>query len=160
TAQSMLSQFRIILERMANDPEQRISQLTAISPAESALIHQWNGSPTPYPRDATVPELFEAQVKRTPDALALASGGAGALTYAELNARANQLAHYLRRRGVGPGVLVGVSLGRSPELIVALVGILKAGGAYVPLDPEYPAERLRFMVAETEPAVVLTAMRW
>jgi non-ribosomal peptide synthetase component F len=103
---------------------------------------------------ATWPELFEARVSATPDAVALVFEGT-ALTYAELNARANRLAHALVARGAGPERVVGLSLPRSVEMIVAEVAVLKAGGAYLPLDPDYPAERIAFMVADAAPVVVL-----
>src|SRR5205814_8267046 len=100
-------------------------------------------------------ELFEAQVERTPDALALVFDNQR-LTYREVNARANQLAHYLQKRGVGPEVPVGVCLHRSAEMIVALLAILKAGGPYVPLDPGYPADRLGFMLEDSRMPLLLT----
>ena len=93
-------------------------------------------------------QLFEAQVARTPDALALVEGDGQGLTYAELNRRANQLAHHLQRMGVGPDALVGVVARRAASTVVALLGVLKAGAAYVPLDPDYPAERLAYMAAD------------
>ena len=111
-----------------------------------------------YPADLLVHELFEAQADRTPDAVALASAGES-LTYAELNARANRVAHHLRELGVGPDVRVALCVERSVEMVVGLLGVLKAGGAYVPLDPSYPADRLRFMLRDSAPAVVLTQER-
>src|SRR6185503_20304398 len=94
---------------------------------------------------ATLPQLFEAQVTRTPGAVAVVFEDQN-LSYGELNARANQLAHHLRDLGVGPEVVVGLCVERSPEMIIGLLGILKAGGAYLPLDPDYPHERLAFML--------------
>src|SRR5207253_1961572 len=105
--------------------------------------------------DRTVHELFEAQARRTPDNHALTFDGA-ALSYASLDARANQLAHHLRTLGVGPDVLVAIYVERSFSLVVGLLAALKAGGAYMPLDPTYPFERLRFMLDDARPAVVLT----
>ncbi|HEY1376845.1 MAG TPA: AMP-binding protein, partial [Gemmataceae bacterium] len=102
-----------------------------------------------------VQELFEAQVARTPQAVAVVAG-ADRLTYHDLNGRANRLAHRLRRFGVGPDVLVGLCMTRSPEMVVGLLGVLKAGGAYVPLDPTYPKDRLAFMLADTRAPVLLT----
>src|SRR5215212_191512 len=101
------------------------------------------------PEDVCIHELFASQVARTPDAVAVVFDEAQ-VSYHELNRRANQLAHYLRRLGVGPEVQVGILLERSLEMIVALLGILKAGGAYVPLDPRYPTERLAFMIEDAE----------
>ncbi|HVQ39952.1 MAG TPA: amino acid adenylation domain-containing protein, partial [Pyrinomonadaceae bacterium] len=108
-----------------------------------------------YPRELCIHELFEAQVQRTPEAVAVVFGDEQ-LSYAELNSRANQLAHYLRAQGVGPDSLVGLCVERSAALVVALLGILKAGGAYVPLDPNYPRERLEYMIEDSGPVMVLT----
>src|SRR5262249_36094322 len=108
-----------------------------------------------FPRDSTLQELFEAQVQRTPDASAVTSSRTG-ITYAELNGRANQLAHYLRELGVGPETRVGVLLDRSIEMVVGLLAILKAGGAYLPLDPLYPKNRLEFMLGDAKASVLLT----
>src|SRR5262249_451844 len=118
------------------------------------LLESFNATSRAVP-DATLPELFEAQVERTPDAVAVVFGEA-TLTYAELNARANQVAHYLIGLGVGPESLVGIALERSLEMVVALVGVIKAGAAYLPLDPEYPEARLAQMLADAAPAFVLS----
>src|SRR5690606_34629795 len=114
-----------------------------------------NATSTAYPADRCIHELFEEQARRTPDAVAAAYDGQK-LSYAELDARANRLARYLSRHGVGPETRVGLCLERSLDMIVATLAILKAGGAYVPLDPEYPASRLAFMLADTEAPVLLT----
>ena len=111
-----------------------------------------------YPRHQALPQLFEQQVIRTPLVLA-ASFGAETLTYANLNRRANQLARYLRDRGVRPGSLVGISMERSLDMIVGLVGIVKAGGAYVPLDPEYPSDRIAWMLDDSRTRVLITQSR-
>ncbi len=116
---------------------------------------EWNATTIDYPGEQAIHRLFERQVERTPDAIALVYEGQQ-LTFRDLNRRANQLARHLRRLGVGPETLVGVGLERSPAMVVGLLGILKAGGAYVPLDPAYPAERLAFMLADARPAVLLT----
>src|SRR5687768_5335748 len=108
----------------------------------------WHGGRSPYPRDATLAELFAAQVSRAPDAEAVDFGGE-LLTYAELDRRANRLARHLLSLGVRSEALVGVCLERSAELIVTLLAVLKAGGAYLPLDPGYPEERLRWMLADS-----------
>lgn len=118
-------------------------------------IHPWNDTAREYPGGACVHELVAAQARRTPDALAVSCGGRH-LTYGELDARANQAAHLLRRHGVGSDVLVGVYMERSPELVVGMLGVLKAGGAYVPLDPSYPRARVRLMLADTRVPVLLT----
>ncbi|WP_420884293.1 non-ribosomal peptide synthetase [Planktothrix rubescens] len=115
----------------------------------------WNNTKTDYPQDQCIHQLFEAQVERTPDAIAVVFENQQ-LTYTELNGRANQLAHYLQSLGVGPEVLVGIAVERSFEMIVGLLGILKAGGAYVPLDPDYPTERLQFMLEDSQVSLLLT----
>jgi amino acid adenylation domain-containing protein len=116
---------------------------------------EWNNTKTDYPKDQCIHQLFEVQATRSPEHIAVVCEEQR-LSYGELNARANQLAHYLKKRGVGPEVLVGLCLERSLELVVGLLGILKAGGAYVPLDPSYPAERLAFMLKDTSAPVLLT----
>ncbi len=120
------------------------------------VLYDWNETAAEYPGTLCVQELFEAQAARTPEAVAL-TFGESALTYRQLDERANQLAHYLRARGVGPDTLVGLCVERSPEMAVAVLGTLKAGGAYVPLDPGYPSERLGFMVTDARCAVLLTS---
>src|SRR6202021_2231291 len=118
------------------------------------ILRVWNDTAHPIPQ-ATLPQLFEAQVARTPDAVAVVFEEQS-LTYGELNARANQLAHYLIGKGVGPEMVVGLCVERSLEMVIGLIAILKAGGAYLPLDPGYPQERLEFMMADARLAVLLT----
>src|SRR5439155_10153737 len=118
---------------------------------------EWKETKRNYP-DKRIHELFEEQVERTPDATAVVFEDQQ-LNYRELNKRANQLAHYLRKLGVGPEVLVGICMERSLEMIIGLLGILKAGGAYVPLDPDYPKERLAFMLEDIHAPVLLTQQR-
>ena len=108
-----------------------------------------------YPREKCIHELFEEQVEKTPEATAVVYEEE-AVSYGELNRRANQLAHYLRELGVGPDERVAICVERSVEMMVALLGVLKAGGAYVPLDPSYPEERLRYMLEDSGPAVLVT----
>jgi len=159
TAERMLGHFRVLLESIVADAGQRVAQLELLEAAERRrLLVEWNDTARPYPREATIQALFEAQVERSPGAIAVSCAGQE-LTYGELNARANRLAHELRTRGVGPDVLVGLCLERSLELVVALLGVLKAGGAYVPLDPSYPAERLAFMLEDTRAPVLITQER-
>ena len=119
---------------------------------------EWNQTAREYASESCVQQLFEAQVERTPEAVAVVYE-AEQLTYAELNGRANQLAHYLRGLGVGPEVLVGICVERSLEMVVGVLGILKAGGAYVPLDADYPLERLSFMLEDAGVGVLLTQAR-
>ena len=122
------------------------------------MMVDFNQTTVSYPTDKTIIQLFEAQAAKTPDRVAVRYGEQD-LTYAQLNCRANQLAHFLREKGVGPERLVGVFMERSLEMVISLYGILKAGGAYVPLDPEYPAERVAFMLEDTQTPVLLTQAR-
>ena len=122
---------------------------------QQQLLVEWNDTQVDYPHDKCIHQLFEEQVERTPDAVAVVFENQQ-LTYQELNCRANQLAHYLQSLGVGADVLVGICVERSLEMVVGLLGILKAGGAYVPLDPDYPTERLSFMLEDAQVPVLLT----
>ena len=151
-----LAHYQVILEGVVADPEARLSALPLLTEAERhQLLVEFNDTETEYPKDKCVHQLFEAQVEQNPDAVAVVFEDQS-LTYGELNARANQLAHHLQELGVGPEVLVGICVERSLEMIVGFLGILKAGGAYVPLDPSYPKERLAFMLGDAAPAVLLT----
>ncbi|MBA3712218.1 MAG: amino acid adenylation domain-containing protein [Pyrinomonadaceae bacterium] len=159
TITRMLEHFGVLLEGIIADPDQRLSELPLLTAAERhQLLFEWNDTAAEYPREKTLHELFEAQVERIPDAVALVYEDEQ-LTYRELNRRANQLAHYLQARGVGPEVLVGIMLERSVEMVVGVLGILKAGGAYVPLDAAYPPERLSFMLEDAAVTVLLTEQR-
>ncbi|MGH9968412.1 MAG: amino acid adenylation domain-containing protein [Pyrinomonadaceae bacterium] len=147
-----------LVEALENEPSRRLSVLEVLPEAERCqLLYEWNATEAEYPREQLVHELFEAQAEKTPDAVAVVFEDA-ALSYGELNRRANQLAHYLRELGVGPDERVALCLERSLEMIVGLLGVLKAGGAYVPLDPAYPIERMRYMLEDSIPAVLLTQM--
>jgi amino acid adenylation domain-containing protein len=155
TIQRMLGHYQTLLEGIVANPEERISQLPLLTPAErQQLLVEWNDTGREYPQ-VCVHELFEAQVERSPEAVAVVDEDRQ-LSYRELNRRANQLAHHLRGLGVGPEVLVGVCVERSAEMVVGLLGILKAGGAYVPLDAAYPNERLAFMLEDAGIRVLLT----
>ena len=159
TIERMIGHFETLLEGIVADPEQPISTLPLLTEAERhQLLVEWNDTKADYPKDVCIHELFEAQVDRTPDAIAVQFEGKQ-LTYRELNSRANQLAHYLRRLGIGPEKLVGICIERSIEMVIGLLGILKAGGAYVPLDPSYPRERLAFMLDDSQVSVLLTSER-
>ncbi|HEX2092176.1 MAG TPA: amino acid adenylation domain-containing protein, partial [Longimicrobiaceae bacterium] len=159
TADRYLGYLRRVLEGMAAGPERRITALEMLPEEERRqVVETWNATEAPYPADRCIHELFEAQVERTPDAVALVFEDE-ALSYAELNRRANRLAHHLRDMGVGPDVRVALGVERSPEMVVGLLATLKAGGAYVPLDPAYPAERLRYMLEDSRPALLLTQER-
>ncbi|MFL5386461.1 MAG: amino acid adenylation domain-containing protein, partial [Longimicrobiaceae bacterium] len=156
TVVRMLGHLARVLEQVAADADVRLSQLELLGEAERALVlKEWNRTERPYPRGMCVHELFEAQAARTPGAVAVVSE-AERVTYAELNARANRLAHRLRELGVAPDVRVGICVERSVEMVVGLLAILKAGGAYVPLDASYPVDRLRCMLEDSAPAVLLT----
>ncbi|MDF5712485.1 MAG: non-ribosomal peptide synthase/polyketide synthase [Rhizonema sp. NSF051] len=156
TISRMLGHFRTMLEAIATNPQQRISQLPILTESEQQqLLVEWNDTQSNYPQDKSIHQLFEEQVERTPDAVAVVYENQH-LTYRELNSRANQLAHYLQSLGVKADALVGICVERSLEMVVGLLGILKAGGAYVPLNPEYPQERLTFMLEDTQLSVILT----
>jgi len=159
TIARMLGHLRTLLDSMVANPEQRLSDLPLLTEAERlTLLVEWNHTQTNSPQDACIHHLFEAQVERTPDAVAVVFEDS-VLTYRELNCRANQLAHHLNQLGVGSEVLVGICVERSFEMVVGLLGILKAGGAYVPLDPEYPKSRLAFMLHDSRAPILLTQKR-
>jgi amino acid adenylation domain-containing protein len=152
----MLGHLQTLLEAIAKAPQLLLRDLPLLAPAEGhELLVEWNRTGADYPKDWCIHELFEAQVERTPNAIAVVFEDQP-LTYRELNNRSNRVAHYLRKLGVGPGVLVGLSLDQSLERIVGLFGVLKAGGAYVPIDPAYPATRFAFMLNDANTPVVLT----
>jgi aspartate racemase len=160
TASRMLAHFRNLLEEIVADPDRRISQLQIFDEGERRqLLLDWNDNMRPYPRDKCIHQLFEAQVAATPDAVAVSVSGQR-LTYRELNARANRLAHVLRRLRVAPEEMVGICSGRSVEMIVAVLAVLKAGCAYLPLDPTYPRERLAFIVSDARCRLVLSESRF
>jgi len=149
-----------LLAGIVRQPEARISELPLLGEAEWRLIMtEWNDSKAGYPHYPYLHGIIERQVLQTPEAIAVVFENER-LSYAELNTRANQLAHYLLAQGIGPDRLVGVCLERSERMVIALLGILKAGGAYLPLDPDYPRERLAFMVNDAAPSVVLTEKHW
>ncbi|MEG3939647.1 amino acid adenylation domain-containing protein [Microcoleus sp. S36b_A3] len=152
----MLGHLQTLLEGMAANPHQKLSNLSLLSATEQQqLLVKWNDTQADYPKNASIHELFAAQTERTPDAVAAICENEQ-LTYRELNAKANQIAHYLQSLGVKPEVLVGICLERSLSMLVAILGILKVGAAYVPLDPAYPQERRSFMLADAKVPVLLT----
>jgi amino acid adenylation domain-containing protein len=156
TIERMMRHFEMLLNGIADNPGCRISELPLLTEAERhQLLIEWNNTATDYPSTQTIHELFAQQVEVTPDAVALVWGNQQ-IAYDELNARANQLAHYLQSRGVRPDTRVAVCMRRSPELLVSILAILKAGGAYVPLDPDYPPTRLGFMLKDAQAALMLT----
>ncbi|RKH18898.1 amino acid adenylation domain-containing protein [Corallococcus sp. CA047B] len=159
TIERMAGHFQRLVEGLVEAPRRRVSELSLLTAGERhRLLSEWNETAAEQPRDVCLHELFEAQARTAPGALAV-SFGAQRLTYGELNRRANQLAHHLRGLGVGPEVRVGLCMERSVELVVGLLGILKAGGAYLPLDPTYPADRLSFMLEDARSPVLVTMGR-
>ncbi|MDT3233079.1 non-ribosomal peptide synthetase, partial [Pseudomonas sp. rhizo25] len=149
TIERMARHWISLLQAMVLDGAQRIGELPMLDAQEQhRLVHTWNQTAEPYPTERAIHHLIEDQVQRTPNAPALVFGTT-TLTYARLDARANQLAHALGEQGVGPDVLVGICVERSVEMVIGLLAILKAGGAYVPLDPEYPQERLAYMIEDS-----------
>ncbi len=156
TIERMNGHFLTLLEGIITNPSERVSQLPLLTKVEQQqLLIDWNNTEVDYPADKCIHQLFEEQVKRTPEAVAVVYSEQQ-LTYNELNCRANQLAHYLQSLGVKPEQLVGICLERSLDMIVGLLAILKAGGAYVPLDPEYPTERLLYILQDAQIRVLLT----
>jgi amino acid adenylation domain-containing protein len=155
TMQRLARHFEVLLAGIATQPLDAIGALPLLDAQERhRILIDWNDTARPYPQDLCLHQLFEQQAARTPDALAIEYEGA-TLSYGELNRRANQLARLLRRKGVGPDVLVGVFAERSFEMVLALLAILKAGGAYVPLDPSYPAARLAHMLEDARTPLVV-----
>ena len=160
----MIGHLEVLLEDIVIHPEHRVSQLSLLPETEKhRLLVEWNRTEEAYPRGKSIHDLFAEQVNRRAESVALtglsltqASRSAVSWTYAELNRRANELAHYLQTLGVARETLVAVCLERTAEMAVALLGVMKAGGAYVPLDPGYPAERLAFILEDTQAPVVLT----
>ncbi|MBM0260164.1 amino acid adenylation domain-containing protein, partial [Micromonospora sp. 4G55] len=161
TAERMMGHLETLLAAAVADPGVRLADVPVLTPAELARVAGWNDTATaldwaaPAGRVPTLVELIERQAATRPDRPAV-TFGATTLSYAEFNARANRLAHRLRRAGVGPDVTVAVCLNRSPELPVTLVAVLKAGGAYVPVDPDYPVERQRYVLAHSGAKVLVT----
>ncbi|MBC1218684.1 amino acid adenylation domain-containing protein [Nostoc sp. UCD121] len=156
TITRMLGHFQTLLEGMAANPEVRLYELPLLTAAEKhQLLVEWNKTQTDYPQNQCLHQLFEAQVEKTPDAVAVVFAEQS-LTYQQLNQRANQLARYLQLLGVSAEVPVCICADRSIEMVVGLLGILKAGGAYVPLDPTYPLERLEYIQQDVRSPVLLT----
>ncbi len=150
------ARFEFLLGEILRQPSVPVWELQIMPDAElNKILVEWNNTATDYPRDKTIVDLFEEQVAKTPNAIAVVFENQQ-LTYLQLNTKANQLAHYLQTLGVKPEVLVGICVERSIEMVIGLLGILKAGGAYLPLDPAYPAARLAFMLEDAQVSVLLT----
>ncbi len=162
TVERMAEHFEILLTGMLTETERPISELPLLTEKERhTLLEEWTATQIAYPDQDCIQHLFERQAADTPDAEALVftsleTGERIALTYQELNRKANQLAHYLGELGVGAEVLVGVCMERSIDMVIALLGILKSGGAYLPIDPTYPEERIRYMLEDSQISVLLT----
>jgi microcystin synthetase protein McyB len=156
TIERMAGHLETILTAIVANPQQLVIELPLLTEKEQhQLLIEWNNTQADYPLDKCLHELFEEQVERNPDAIAVIFADQE-LTYQQLNNRANQLAHYLQEKGVKPEVLVGILVDRSIEMLVGLLGILKAGGAYLPLDPNYPADRLSYMLCDSAVLILLT----
>lgn len=156
TIERLSGHLQTLLEGIVANPQQRVAELPLLRSRERhQLLVEWNDTQVDYPQDKCIHQLFEEQVEKTPDAIAVVFQEQQ-LTYRELNSKANQLARYLQTLGVKPEVLVGICVERSLEMVVGIFGILKAGGAYLPLDPTYPAERLAFMLEDARVPVLLT----
>ena len=156
TIRRALAHYRMLLEAVVADPDRRVSELPLLTSEErQRIVVDWNRTEAEFPRDRTVPGLVEETVGRHPDAIAV-EFGEERITYRELNERSNRLARELIARDAATGTRVALCLERSPEMLVALLGILKSGAAYVPLDPTYPRQRLRFMLEDSQPVVLVT----
>jgi amino acid adenylation domain-containing protein/FkbH-like protein len=155
----LLQHFETLLEGLCANPDLRISELPILNDSEKAqLLVEWNNTFSDFPRDNCIHELFEEQAQHRPDAIAAVFGGQS-LSYREVNASANQLAHFLRQYHIEPNTPVGICIEPSVDMVVGMLGILKAGGAYVPLDPSYPSERLAFMLRDAQTAVIITQQK-
>ncbi|HHK1155574.1 TPA: non-ribosomal peptide synthase/polyketide synthase [Pseudomonas aeruginosa] len=148
------AQYLELLRQVAEDPQRCLGDIALVDAEQAARLAEWGSAPC-EPARAWLPELLERQLARSAERVALEWDG-GSLGYAELHARANRLAHYLRDKGVGPDVRVAICAERSPQLLVGLLAIVKAGGAYVPLDPEYPLERLQYMIEDSGVRLLLS----
>lgn len=156
TIQRFIGYFQVLLEGMVSAPDQPILQLPLLTDAEyRQIVYEWNKTTVDFGKPQTIHALFEQQVERNPKAVALVFEGEQ-LTYAELNTRANQLAHHLIELGVQADTLVAVAMQRSMEMVVSLLAVLKAGGVYVPIDPTYPSERIAFILHDCGTQFVLT----
>jgi amino acid adenylation domain-containing protein len=159
TISRMAAHFQTMLEGIAAEPEQRVLNLPLLSETERhQVLATWNDTAADLDTSFLAHQLFEVQAQRAPDAPALVFGNMS-VSYGELNARANRLAHYLKARGVGTETKVAICMERTPNAVVGILGITKAGGAYVPMDPSYPAERLAFMLADTQAHSLITSAR-
>lgn len=151
----MLGHFQVLLKGIIDNPNQRLSELPILTEIERQQLVEWNNTYTKYPLQQGIHQLFAAQVEKIPNNIAV-EFKSEKLTYQELNNKANQLAHYLRKQGVKPDMLVGICVERNPLMLVGLLGILKAGGAYVPIDVKLPSSRIAFMLADSQVSILIT----
>ena len=152
----LIESFQVVLETVATSPDVLIKNISILTKAEQEkILYDFNANQTEYPKGKTIQELFEKQVSQRPDQIAVAYGEQR-LTYRELNAKANQLARVLRKKGVEAESIVGLMVERSVEMIVGIMAILKAGGAYLPIDPEYPESRIQYMLENSHTSILLT----
>ncbi|MDY7021521.1 MAG: amino acid adenylation domain-containing protein, partial [Cyanobacteriota bacterium] len=160
TIERMAGHFQTILDRGSIDSTQRVTELPLLTKAEQhQLLVEWNNTQTKYCEEQYIHQLFEQQVEKTPNSIAI-KFEQQQLTYKDLNQKANQLAHYLQKLGIKPEVLVGICVDRSLEMIVGILGVLKAGGAYIPLDPSYPQRQLNTIVSDAQPVIILTKSQY
>jgi amino acid adenylation domain-containing protein len=160
TIERMMQNWQRLLEAAVADPDERVDRLPLLTEAERhQVLVVWNRTATGYPRDQLIPQLITEQAAQQPEALAVAMGAGPSLTYRQLNRQANQLAHFLRRQGVGTDVPVALWLERSPALVAGMLGAMKAGGAYVPIDPTYPVDRVTQILEDSGAPVLLTHAR-
>ncbi|WP_051188157.1 amino acid adenylation domain-containing protein [Brevibacillus thermoruber] len=155
TIQRLVHQYRYLLEQIVHEPDKKLSEYSLLTKEEAVQLEAWRNTETDDDLSVCLPELFAAHVEKAPHELKVV-GRDGSLTMRELDKRANQVAHYLKQHGVGPGVLVGLCINRSLDMVVGLLGILKAGGAFVPIDPSYPIDRIAYMVEQSGMPIVLT----
>jgi amino acid adenylation domain-containing protein len=157
TMERLLQHFELLLADILLDPQRKLSEFSFLSPEESRrLLVEWNATSTEYPRELAIHQLLEQSAARDGASIAVAFGEQ-TLSYRDLDARANKLAHYLARNGAGPGTVTGILLDRSFDMVVSLLAVLKTGGAYLPLDPAFPASRLEFMAADAGITALITS---
>jgi amino acid adenylation domain-containing protein len=160
TIERMAVHFRDLIQRIVQDPEAKLAELEMLTAAEKhRILYEFNATKADYPKDRTIQELFEEQVAKTSDNIALVYEDKE-MTYEELNQKANQLARLLREKGVGPDCIVGIMVERSQEMVVGILGILKAGGAYLPIDPNNPKERIKYILEDSRTKIILTQSKW
>jgi len=153
TLERIAGHIRQILKSVVQNPEMKVTEIDILTPEErEEILYRFNDTATDYPKGKTVHELFEEQVEKTPDKTALVYAGKE-ISYGELNKKTNQLARFLRRKGLKPDGIVAILVERSLEMVIGILGILKAGGAYLPIDPDYPEERIKYMLEDSNAGI-------